>query len=184
MKELSCFQKKVVNELVKLPSNKQINLENVLLHFLPKDLHIGKSDLSSFCIWYHQDKIDYVHSELSIEILDFLNLIDELVGFNYLIRVERFKNPNEEVNIGEKKKETPYAWIRLGTNLTYIDIESYFLKFNYFPTEKMYSLPKYDYKPREEFRADRTLLYLQLSVYAALLTAIISLVSLFIRDCC
>jgi hypothetical protein len=188
MNYLNKFQRSVIDELIKQPSYEPISIDKVLLKFLPSDLHIGKSDYSSFCIWYKQEGYDYVYRELSLKILEFATLIDELVTYNYLIKVDRPNVIFEEIKIGEKIEAANYGWIRLSTNLSYIDLESIFLKFTYYPTEKLILLPKHHYKQPEEDIADRNLYYLRVSVrwaagaaIASMISAIISVISIFIQ---
>jgi hypothetical protein len=180
MRYLSKFQREVVDELIKQPSYEPISLDKVLLRFLPSDLHIGKSSYASFCIWYKQESYDYVHRELSLKILEFATIIDELVTYNYLIRVDSSKIGSEEIKIGKKVEASNYGWIRLSTNLTYIDLHSLFLKFTYYPTEKLILLPKHNYKQPEEDTADRNLYYMRVSVYIAAGAAIASMISAFV----
>jgi hypothetical protein len=174
------FQREVVEELIRQPSYEPISLDKVLLRFLPSDLHIGKSDFESFCIWYKQEGYNYVYRELSLKILEFASLIDELVTNNYLNRVNRTKVVFEEINIGEKVNASNYGWIRLSTNLSYVDLQSLFLKFDYYPTEKLLLLPKHNFKQPEEDTADRNLYYMRVSVYIAAGAAIASMISAFI----
>lgn len=127
MRSLSNFQKQLVDELVKQGAIDKISLDAVLLKFLPEDLFIGKSDFNDFCVWYREDKLAFVHGELSFKILEFLKLIAILVKLDYLTRVERCMKPTkEQVSIGMKVTDNKYTWVRFGTNLNYFDIESFF----------------------------------------------------------
>lgn len=180
MQYLNKLQKELVNEFIK-QSGKKINLIATLQKYLPKDLYIGNGGLFGASVWYSIDQIDYVHSELLVIVMDFVTLINELTTFNYLTRVNRIHLASEELKIGEKVNNKFFGWFNLGATLSYKELEKFFLDYEYFKTESLKSLKKNNYKQPEEFRADRHLLYLRISVYCSLATAIIALVALLIR---
>jgi hypothetical protein len=182
MQYLNKFQKELVNEIVKQSGN-EVNLIVILQKYLPKDLHIGKGELFDATVWYHINQRDYVYSELTVIIMDFVNLINELTTFNYLNRIKRDHLTTEELKIGEKVYKKDCVWYSLSANLTYKKLEEVFLDYEYFKTENLKRFKKQDYKQPEEFRADRHLKYLRISVFCALATAIISLITLLIITC-
>jgi hypothetical protein len=179
MQYLNKYQKELVDLIVK-QSGKKIDLIAILQKYLPKDLYIGNGDLFGATIWYSIDQIDYVHTELTVIILDFVNLINELTTFNYLTRIKRIHLSSEELKIGEKVENNRFVWFSLRANLSYTELEKFFLEYEYFQTESLKILIKHNYKQPEEFRADRHLFYLMISVFCSLATAIISLVALLI----
>ena len=182
MQFLNKFQKELVNELIK-QSGKKINLIAILQKYLPKDLYIGKGDLLGGTVWYNFQQMDYVHSELQVMITDFVNLINELTTFNNITRVERRHLASEVLKIGEKVNNKNFVWFSLSPNLSYKELEKVFLDYEYFKTESLNILKKHNYKQPEEFRADRHLLYLRISIFCASATAFISLLTLLIRRC-
>lgn len=178
---LNSFQKKVVNEIVKTHDDKQIDLSQIFLHFLPKDLYVGKSELlDTFCVWYKIDKEEYVYGDLSINVLNFIKVIDDLVKYNYILKVEKRVDIKADFSIGEKVDNNQYGWRHLGVNLSYGDLESFFNRYLYFPTEDLHLLPKHKYMQIDNYRADRSLFLLRLSVYAALITTLLSFLSLLL----
>jgi hypothetical protein len=182
MQYLSKFQKELVDSIL-TQSGIKINLISILQKYLPKDLYIGKGDLFGATIWYNIDHIDYVHSDLTVIISDFVTLIKELTAHNYLTRVTHLHLVSEELKIGEKVDNNRFGWFNLSATLSYKELEEVFLDYEYFKTESLKRLKKQDYKQIEEYRADRHLLYLRISVFCALATAIISLITLLIRSC-
>jgi hypothetical protein len=182
MQYLNKFQKELVDLLVKQPSN-EINLIAILQKYLPKDLHIGKGEFFDATVWYYINQRDYVYSELTELIMDFVNLINELTVFNYLNPIKHDHTATEELKIGEQVFNKDCIWYSLNPVLSYKELKKVFLDYSYFKTENLKRFKKHDYKQPEDYRADRHLKYLRISVYCALATAIISLIVLLIRIC-
>jgi hypothetical protein len=192
MRDLSDFQKSVVNELVTYKKEEKINLIEILQKFLPPDLYIGKSPEDNINIWYLGEKIGFVRGDVVDKITEFVELISNLTDNKYLFKYEIPKDGiKRELSIGKKIEEFAYGWISVTYYLSKLNLESMFLEYYYYTADKLYYLKEHKYKDADEYRADCNLDYIRKYVrwaataaIASMITAIISLISMFIQRGC
>lgn len=177
MRYLTQFKKDVIDELARQPVTVRIDLAKILQKKLPSEFYISNKGLiSKIYIWSTPDKFDFIQTELSGRILEFSELIKELVSLNYLYRVSDL-SADKEFSIGTKSEKSGLIGMPLSDNLLFMDLELLFSKNIYFVTEKLYLLPKYDYKQPEEYNTDLSLIYMRKSVRWAAVAAIVSAIS-------
>lgn len=184
MRDLNKFKKRVIDQLSKHRVNDRLDLSEVFLNSLPTDLPdwcILISPTLTPAIWCHPNNIDSIESLLSERMMDFVDLIDELCDLGYISNYPIPKS--KDLIIGKKVERREYMGFPLSDTLTTTDLEAMFLKYYYRTSGKLLNLKKYNYKSREEFQMDKSLLYLEIGVLATFLTALLTLVPLFFHRC-
>lgn len=181
MKEFDEFQKQVIKVLAKIKAPANIDLTSILVQFIPNDMFIGVEEPNDIIqkigfIRYKEGQIEYVHGILSTKISSFINLIDELVKNDFLIK-EPIISPFVQLSIGNAPTDDKnYARYSLGSNLSYEKMREVFILSKYYTTEKLNKLPKYDFLELTDFIAFRNLKYTRYFVMATFIAILMNVV--------
>jgi len=180
MKSFDNFQKQIIKDLIKVGIPAEVDLTSLLIKYLPEDLFIGGTReelvIMDYCMWYKPNQGEFVQGVLSLKISSFVSLIGELVKNDYLIKVES-NIPSKSMAIG--KKPSDYKNIvgyKLGSNLTYDQLNNFFGSSKFYTTESLQNLPKNNYMELSDYATHKQLKYTRWTVgiaAAALLMDII-----------
>lgn len=180
MKSFDNFQKQIIKDLIKVGIPAEVDLTSVITKYLPEDLFIGgtKDELviMDYCMWYKPNQNEFVQGALSLKISSFVSLIGELVKNDYLIKVGS-NVTSKSLAIG--KKPIDYKNIlgyKLGSNLTYDQLNNFFGSSKFYTTESLYNLPKYNYMELSEYATHKQLKYTRWTVGIAAAALIIDII--------
>ncbi len=185
MKEFDDLQKKIIKVLAKTKAPAEIDLTSILLQFIPEDMFIGVTDSDDVLqkmgfIQYKENQIEFVQGILSIKISSFVNLIEELVKNDYIIK-ERIAKPFVPLSIGTPSTDYKnYVRYSLGSNLNYEKLREVFIESKYYTTVALNKLPKYDYLDSTTYISFKQLSWTRLALILTALTIVVDIVLKFI----
>ncbi|MGD0581391.1 MAG: hypothetical protein ABR974_00445 [Bacteroidales bacterium] len=187
MRAFNDFEKQVIKVLAKTEAPATIDLIPVLEQILPEDMFIGKTEDDDilqewYYIKYKMNQMAYVQGILSIKISSFVQLIDELVKNNYLVKDA--KPPDSTLlKVGKLSTDSNYVRYNLGSNLTYDKLRDVLLS-TYYTTEDLHNLPKRNFQDITTFLGFRQLRWTRIALYVTVGTVIADIVLKILEAFC
>jgi len=179
MKEFDDFQKQIIKVIAKTGAPATIDLIPVLEQFLPEGMFIGKTEEDDilqewYYIKYKMNQVAYVQGILSVKISSFVQLIDELVKNDFLIKDSQ-PPTSKLLKVGKHSTDPNYIRYNFGSNLTYEKLKDVLLS-TYYTTVGLYKLPKRRYQDRTAYFVYQQLRWTRIALYVTVGVAIVDVI--------